>query len=89
MTTLVNIGVINVNMRGLQLWRDKINSNDRSVYKYINNKFNNLDRFCEVIPDKLEVVPDFAVGTAADRYIFKNTFNEATKKQVFIMRTEI
>ena len=35
----------------------------------INNKFNNLERFCEVIPDKLGVAPDFAVGTAADRYI--------------------
>ena len=43
--------------------------------------------FGGVIPNRVEVAPDFSVGTAADRYVFQNIFRGATGKGEYISQS--
>ena len=88
MPTLVNSGVININVGG------NFNYDGMRVIITIDPATNTPTTnssiqigFGGVIPNKLEVSPDFAVGTAADRYVFENIFRGATGKGDYISQS--
>ena len=88
MPTLVNTGVINVNVGG-NFNYDGIKvivTIDPSTNTPTTNSSSQVG-FGGVIPNKLEVAPDFAVGTAADRYVFENIFKGATGKGEYISQS--
>ena len=88
MPTLVNSGVININVGG-NFNYDGIKvivTVDPSTNTPTTNSSSQVG-FGGVIPDKLEVAPDFAVGTAADRYVFENIFKGATGKGDYISQS--
>ncbi|MCP1225881.1 autotransporter domain-containing protein [Sebaldella sp. S0638] len=88
MPTLVNSGVININVGG-NFNYDGIRvivTIDPATNTPTTNSSSQVG-FGGVIPDKLEVAPDFAVGTAADRYIFENIFKGAAGKGEYISQS--
>ena len=88
MPTLVNSGIININVGG-NFNYDGIRvivTIDPSTNTPTTNSSSQVG-FSGVIPDKLEVAPDFAVGTAADRYVFENMFKGVTGKGEYISQS--
>ena len=88
MPTLTNTGVININVGG-NFNYDGIKvivTIDPSTNTSITNSTSQVG-FGGVIPDKLEVAPDFATGTASDRYIFENIFRGATGKGEYVSQS--
>ncbi len=88
MPTLVNSGIININVGG-NFNYDGIKvivTIDPSTNTPTTNSSSQVG-FGGVIPDKLEVAPDFAVGTAADRYVFENIFKGAIGKGDYISQS--
>ena len=88
MPTLVNSGVINVNVGGDFNYDGfrVIITIDPSTNTPTTNSSNQVG-FGGVMPDKLEVAPDFAVGTSADRYVFENIFKNTTGKGDYISQS--
>ena len=88
MPTLVNTGVINVNV-GENFNYDGI----RVIIKIdpiTNMPATNSSRqigFGGTIPGRIEVTPDFAVGILSDRYIFENIFKGTTGKGEYISQS--
>jgi hypothetical protein len=86
--TLTNTGVININVGG-NFNYDGIRvivTIDPSTNTPTTNSSNQVG-FGGVIPDKLEVAPDFATGTASDKYVFENIFRGATGKGEYISQS--
>ena len=88
MPSLINSGVININVGG-NFNYDGIRvvvTIDPSTNTPTTNSSSQVG-FGGVIPDRIEVAPDFAVGTAADRYIFENIFKGTTGKGEYISQS--
>ncbi|ACZ07201.1 Uncharacterized protein with a C-terminal OMP (outer membrane protein) domain [Sebaldella termitidis] len=88
MPTVVNSGIININVGG-NFNYDGIRvivTIDPSTNTPTTNSSSQVG-FGGTIPNKLEVAPDFAVGTAADRYVFENIFKGATGKGEYISQS--
>ncbi len=88
MPTLINTGVINVNVGG-NFNYDGIKvivSIDPSTNTPTTSSSSQIG-FGGVIPNRVEVAPDFSVGTAADRYVFQNIFRGATGKGEYISQS--
>jgi hypothetical protein len=88
MPSFVNSGVININVGG-NFNYDGIRvivTIDPSTNTPTTNSSSQVG-FGGVIPDRLEVAPDFAVGTAADRYVFENIFKGAAGKGEYISQS--
>jgi hypothetical protein len=88
MPTLTNTGVININVGG-NFNYDGIRvivSIDPSTNTPTTNSSSQVG-FGGVIPDKLEVAPDFATGTASDKYIFEDIFRGVTGKGEYISQS--
>ena len=88
MPSLVNSGVININVGG------NFNYDGIRVIVTIDPSTNTPTTssssqvgFGGVIPDRIEVAPDFATGTAADRYVFENIFKGTTGKGEYISQS--
>ena len=86
--TLTNTGVINVNVGG-NFNYDGIRvivTIDPSTNTPTTNSSSQVG-FGGVIPARLEVAPDFATGTASDRYVFENIFKGTTGKGEYISQS--
>jgi hypothetical protein len=88
MPSFVNSGVININVGG-NFNYDGIRvivTIDPSTNTPTTNSSNQVG-FGGVIPERIEVAPDFATGTAADRYVFENIFKGTTGKGEYISQS--
>ena len=88
MPTFVNSGVININVGG-NFNYDGIRV-IVTIHPSTNTPMTNSSSqvgFGGVIPDKLEVAPDFATGTASDKYVFENIFKGSTGKGEYISQS--
>ena len=88
MPTLVNRGEININVGG-NFNYDGIRviiSIDPSLNTPRTNSSSQIG-FGGVIPEKVEIAPDFATGIATDRYTFENILKGATGKGEYISQS--